>query len=105
METELEEIPKKDYRKIEVNTVSLNIPESYELIIYGFNKEFLTKHVLRRKLPQNSPERIKIETENRDFLENYWKAKANLATSGARCGKGGKSILGKGLENIATKIN
>ncbi|CAG8634053.1 36014_t:CDS:1, partial [Racocetra persica] len=34
-----------------------------------------------------------------------WYAKANLATLGVRCGKGGKSILRKGVENIATTIN
>ncbi|CAG8839725.1 28653_t:CDS:2, partial [Gigaspora margarita] len=72
METELNHIPKKDYKKIKENSITLKIPTRYDLIIYEFNHEFLTKHVKRRELSKNSLERIKIEEENRAFLENYW---------------------------------
>ncbi|CAG8782887.1 19921_t:CDS:2, partial [Gigaspora margarita] len=72
METELNPIPKKDYKTIETNSFSLNIPNTFD-IIYGFDHEFLTKHKQRRNLLKNDPKQIKIEKENREFLEKYWK--------------------------------
>ncbi|CAG8703838.1 11197_t:CDS:2 [Gigaspora margarita] len=44
METELQPIPKKDYEKIKENSISLNIPTPFDMIIYYFDHEFLTKH-------------------------------------------------------------
>ncbi|CAG8845998.1 22812_t:CDS:1, partial [Gigaspora margarita] len=73
METELQPIPKKDYEKIEKNSISLNISTPFDMIIYHFDHEFLTKHVQKRKLLVNNSKQIKIEMENREFLEKYWK--------------------------------
>ncbi|CAG8514856.1 25262_t:CDS:2 [Gigaspora rosea] len=72
METELNRIPKEDYKTIEANSFSLNISNISD-IINGFDYDFLTKHYQRRKLLENDPKRIKIEKENREFLKKYWK--------------------------------
>ncbi|RIB00037.1 hypothetical protein C2G38_2235916, partial [Gigaspora rosea] len=72
METELNCIPKEDYKTIEANSFSLNF-SNISNIINGFDYDFLTKHYQRRKLLENDPKRIKIEKENREFLKKYWK--------------------------------
>ncbi|CAG8475369.1 6884_t:CDS:1 [Gigaspora margarita] len=66
-------IPKHHYKKIEANSTSLKIPTTYDIIIYKFDHEFLIKHKKRRNLDTNSTERLRIEKENRQFLEKYYK--------------------------------
>ncbi|CAG8850226.1 17833_t:CDS:2, partial [Gigaspora margarita] len=72
IESELNPIPKKDYKRIKENSFSLKIPTPSDMIIYEFDNSFLINHKQRRKLSKDAPRRIEIEKENRDFLEKYW---------------------------------
>ncbi|CAG8787873.1 12778_t:CDS:2, partial [Racocetra fulgida] len=47
-------IPKDHYKRIEENSIKLNIPTTYNIIIYRFDYEFLVNHNKRRNLDANS---------------------------------------------------